>query len=125
MLSNVVDEPIFLYKKDPHNLIFEFVTNLELLAEQSKLEMGKSFQNNEVAVNERMKSIIDQLNVRGKNYSSNYFEYEVECTEDLEEADMSTQFLPFQRNQLIDFKQTLDRYVNTLSAFGLNRLDMI
>ena len=125
LLSNLVDEPIFLYKKDPQNLIFEFVNNLELLAEQSKLEMGKGFQNIEVAVIERMKSVFDQLNVRGKNYSSNYFEYKDESIEDSEEADMSTQFLPFQRNQLIDFKQTLERYVNTLSAFGLNRLDMI
>ena len=49
--------------------------------------MGKGFQNIEVAVNERMKSVFDQLNIRGKNYSRNYFEYEVECTEDLEEAD--------------------------------------
>ena len=44
LLSNLVDEPIFLYKKDPQNLIFEFVNNLELLAEQSKLEMRKLAQ---------------------------------------------------------------------------------
>ena len=37
ILSNLVDEPIFLYNKDPQNLINEFVTSLELLAEQSKL----------------------------------------------------------------------------------------
>ena len=35
LLSNLPDEPIFLYKKDPQNLIFDFVNNLELLAEQS------------------------------------------------------------------------------------------
>ena len=44
LLSNFVDEPIFLYKKDPQNLIFEFVNSLELLAEQSKLEMRKLAQ---------------------------------------------------------------------------------
>ena len=38
---NLIDEPIFLYNKDPQNLIIDFVTNLELLAEQSKLEMRK------------------------------------------------------------------------------------
>ena len=39
--SNLIDEPIFLYNKDPQNLIIDFVSNLELLAEQSKLEMRK------------------------------------------------------------------------------------
>ena len=32
--SNLIDEPIFLYNKDPQNLIIDFVSNLELLAEQ-------------------------------------------------------------------------------------------
>ena len=43
ILSNLIDEYIFLYNKDPQNLIIAFVTNLELLAEQSKLEMRKKF----------------------------------------------------------------------------------
>ena len=115
--STLIDEPIFLYNKDQQNLIIDFVTNLELLAEQSKLEMRKKLQKVEVAVNERMKKIFDQLNERGKIYSSNYFEYEDECIEDSEEADMSTQFLRFQKNQLIDLKQYLGRYVNTLPVF--------
>ena len=55
--SNLIDEPIFLYNKDPQNLIIDFVSNLELLAEQSKLEIKKKFQDIEVAVNERMKKI--------------------------------------------------------------------
>ena len=42
--SNLIDEPIFLYNKDPQNLIIDFVSNLELLAEQSKLEMRKNFK---------------------------------------------------------------------------------
>ena len=96
--SNLIDEPIFLYKKDPQNLIIDFVSKLELLAEESKLEMRKKFQDIEVAVNERMKKIFDQLNERDKNYSSNKFEYEDECIEDSEEADMSTQFLRIRKN---------------------------
>ena len=102
---NLIDEPIFLYNKDPQNLIIDFVSNLELLAEKSKLEMKTKFQDIEVAVNERIKKIFDQLNERGENYSSNKFEYEDECIEDSEEADMSTQFLRIQKNQLIDLKQ--------------------
>ena len=54
-----------------------------------------------------MKKIFDQLIERGKNYSSNKFEYEDECIEDSEEADMSTQFLRIQKNELIDLKQHL------------------
>ena len=69
MLSNSVDEPIFLYYKDPQNLITDFVSNLELLAEKVR-EMRTKFQDIEVAVKERMKKIFDQLTKRGRNYSS-------------------------------------------------------
>ena len=65
--SNLIDEPIFLYNKDPQNLIIDFVSKLELLAEKSKLEMRTKFQDIEVVVNERMKKIFDQLNERVKN----------------------------------------------------------
>ena len=82
--SNLIDEPICLYNKDPQILIIDFVSNLELLTEQSKLKMRKTFQHIEVAVIERMKKIFDQLNKRGTNYSSNKFEYEDECIEDSE-----------------------------------------
>ena len=94
-------------------MIIDFVSNLELLAEKSKLEMRTKFQDIEVAINERMKKIFDQLNERSITYSSIKLEYEDECIEDSEEADMSTQFLRIQKNQLIDLKQHLERYVNT------------
>ena len=32
--SNLIEEPIFLYKKNPHKLSIDFVTNLELLAKK-------------------------------------------------------------------------------------------
>ena len=67
-----------------------------------------------------MKKIVYQLNERGKNYSSNKFEYKDECIEDSEEADMSTKFLRIQKNQLIDLKQHLERYVDNLPVFGFN-----
>ena len=118
--SNLIDEPIFLYNKDPQNLIIDFVSNLDMLAEKSKLEMRTKFQDIERAVNERMKKIFDQLNERGKFFLSNKFEYEDECIEDSEEADMSTQFLRIQKNQLIDLKQHLERYINTLPVFVFN-----
>ena len=58
--SNLINEPIFLYSKDPQNLITDFVSNLELLAEKSKLEMRTKFRDIEVAVNERMKKIFER-----------------------------------------------------------------
>ena len=76
--SNLIDDTIFLYNKDPQNLIIDFVSNLELFAEKSKVEMRTKFQDIEVAVNERMRKIFDQLNERGKKFSSNKFEYEDE-----------------------------------------------
>ena len=118
--SNLIDEPIFLYNKDLQNLLIDFVSNLELLAEKNKLEMRTKFQDIGVAINERLKKIFDQLNERSKNYSSSKFEYKDDCIEDSGEADMSTQFLRSQKNQLIDLKQHLERYVNTLPVFGFN-----
>ena len=119
--SNLIDEPIFLYSKDPQNLKIEFVSNLELLAEKSRLEMRTKFQDIEVDISEGMKKIFDQINGRGKIYSSNKFEYEDECIDYSEEADMSTQFLRIQKNHFIDLKQHLERYVNTLPVFKINR----
>ena len=49
-----------------------------------------------------MKKIFNQLNERGKNYSTHQFEYEDECVEDMEEADMSTQILRIQKTDFID-----------------------
>ena len=118
--SNLIDEPIFLYNKDPQSLMTDFASKHRLLSEKSELETRTKFQDIEVAVNERMKKIFDQLNEPGKNYLSNKLEYEDECIEDSEEADMSTQFLRIQKNQLIDLKQYLERYVNILPVFGFN-----
>ena len=47
-------------------MIIDFVTNLEMLAEQSKLEMKTKFQDIELAVNERMKKTFDQPNEQVK-----------------------------------------------------------
>ena len=60
------------------------------------------------------------MDERCRNYPTENFDYEDECIEDTEETDMSTQFLRMQKNQLIDLKQDLERYVNTLPVFGFN-----
>ena len=49
--------------------------------------MRTKFQDIEVAVNERMKKIFDQVNERGKKYSSKKFDYEDERIEDSEDKE--------------------------------------
>ena len=67
-----------------------------------------------------MSKIFQELNERCRNHPTENFEYEDECIDDTEETDISTQFLRRQKNQLIDLKQNLQRYVNTLPVFGFN-----
>ena len=82
--------------------------------------MRTKFQDVERVRNERMSKIFQELNEKCRNLLNENFEYEDECIEDTEETDMSTQFLRMQKNQLIDLKQNLERYVNTLPVFGFN-----
>ena len=116
--SNLQDFPVFLCEKDPELLIIAFVSSLELLAEKSKLQMRTKFQEIENTVNDRVKKIVDKLNARTLTKRLEVFDYEDECVEDGDENDMSTQFLRIQKIQLIDLKQHLERYVNTLPVFG-------
>ena len=51
--TNVIDDTIFLYNKDPQKLIIDFVNKLEVLAEKSKLEIRTKLQDVESVVNER------------------------------------------------------------------------
>ena len=73
-----------LYNEKSQYLIIDFMRNLELLAEKSKLEMRQNFQDIDVVINEKKKKSFDQLSERGKSYSSSKFEYQDECIEDSE-----------------------------------------
>ena len=66
------------------------------------------------------------LNLRCRNHPFEKFEYEDESIEHTEETDLSTQFLRMQKNQPINFKQNLDRYVNLLPVieFGSGIYDL-
>ena len=92
------DDLFLLREKDPELLIIAFVSSLEVLAEKTKLQMRNKFQE---------------------------IENEDECVEDVEEDDMSTQFLRIQKNQLIDLKQHLELFVDTLQVFGSLAADTI
>ena len=108
---------IFLRNKDPQKLIIHFVI-IGLLAEKNKLEMRTKFQE----VDRVIMSWCPKLSKdeRCRYHSTVNFEYEDDCIKDTEETDMSFQFLRMQKNQLIDLKQNLERFVNTLPVFGLN-----
>ena len=55
--SNLIDEPIFLYNKNPQNLIIDSFLNFTLLTEKIQLEMRAKFEDIEMAaVKERTKA---------------------------------------------------------------------
>ena len=99
--SNLQDDPILLCEKNPEILIIAFVSNLELLAEKSGIQLRTNFQEIENAVNNRVKKVYDKLNARNFSKRLQAFEYEDECVEDDEEDHMSTQFLRNQKNRLL------------------------
>ena len=118
MSSNLQDDPFFLSEKEL--LIIPFVSSSELLAEKRKFQLRTNFQEIENFVNDRVKKFFDKHNARTLTERLEILDYEDECAEHEEEYDTSTQFLRIQKNQLIDLKQHLDRYVNTLPLFGFN-----
>ena len=93
---------------------------MNILAEKRKLQLRTIFQEIENFVNDRVKKFFDKFNATTLTERLQVFDYEDESAEDEEEDDTSTQFLRFQKNQLIELKQHLDRYVNTLPLFGFN-----
>ena len=88
-------------------MIFDFICNLELLDEQSKLELRTVFQDVEVAIMRRMKKDFDQLNERCKSYSTHK---KLICQYNTEKFEISTHYL----------KQYLQRNVEILAVFGFN-----
>ena len=82
--------------------------------------MRTNFQEIENFINDRVKKFFDKLNARTLTERQEVFDYEDECAENEEEDDTSTQSLRIKKNQLIDLKQHLERYVNTLPLFGFN-----
>ena len=117
--SNLTDEPVFLCDKDPKALIISFVEAIEDLANKSKTEMRTKCSSIETIIRARINTICENLNKR-KDQNASTFEFEDEPTEEDDEADLSTQFLQMQKNQLLDLQQHFERYVNTLPVFGSN-----
>ena len=81
--------------------------------------MRTKLSSNEAIIRARVNAICENLNKR-KDQNSSAFECEDELVEEDDEAEMSTQFLQMQKNQLLDLQQHFERYVNTLPVFGFN-----
>ena len=116
---NLIDEPVCLCDKDPKAFIISFVEAIEDLANKSKTEMRTKFSSIQAIIRARVNAICENLNER-KDQNASTFECEDECTEEDDEADMSTQFLQMQKNQPLALQQHFERYVNTLPVFGFN-----
>ena len=115
--SNLIDEPVFLCDKDPKTLLISFVEAIEDLANKSETEMWTKFSSIEAIIRARVNAIGENL-IKRKDQNASTFECEDERTEEDDEADMCTQFLQMQKNQLLDLQQHFERYVNTLPVFG-------
>ena len=117
--SNLIEDSLFLCDKDPQKLIVSFVEALEELVNKSKTEMQTKLASIQEIINSRVKAIFENLKER-KGRTTPAFDFEDECIEEEEEADMFTQFLQMQKNLLLDLQQLFERYINTLPVFGFN-----
>ena len=116
--SDLVEEPIFIYNSDPHNLVASFVRAPENLASQSKAKMKNSFHEIETTLKNKLGSILERLSQRHIRRESARFDMRQDDCDN--ENCASNQFLQMQKNQLIDLQVSLDRYCNVLPVFGFN-----
>ena len=109
-----MEEPIFLYNPDPHQLVSSFIGTLEGLASQSKAQMKVSFPDIETTIKINLGSILEKLTQHHNRREQ----------ADLDESDneicASTQFLRIQKNQLIDLHESLKRFCKVITVFGFN-----
>ena len=117
--SNLIPQPIFLCNANPHHLISSFTTAVEGLATQSKAQRKLNFFEVETAIKIKLTAILEQLNQR-RNRADIVSNFADDCIVEEEETDLTTQFLPLQKNQLIDLQEPFERYYNVLPVFGFN-----
>ena len=109
--SNLLDELVFLCKKDPNHLIIFFVAQLETLAAKNKADMRPKF----LAVEAEIKSrsyIFSRLQI--------IFETQPNISSETEDSNVSKNFLRIQQKQLLDLQRHFHYYVDTLPVFGFN-----
>ena len=119
--SNLIPEPLFLCNSDPRYLVSSFISALEGLATQSKVQMKLRFIEVETAIKVKLSSILEQLNQRHSRRERVIdFDDDEYFNDTAEEKELSTQFLQLQKNQIIDLQEHFERYCNTLPVFGFD-----
>ena len=116
--SNLVEEPIFPCNSDPHHFVASFIGVLENLATDSKAKMKNLFLDIETTIKIKLGSILEKLTQCLNRRESARFDMSQDDCDN--EICASTQFLQLQKNQLIDFQESLDCNCNILPVFGLN-----
>ena len=105
--SNLIPEPIFLCNANPYHLVSSFITDLEGLATQMKL----NFIEVETAIKIKLCAVLEQLNQR-RNRAEKVSNFVDDCIVEEEETDLSTQLQQKQKNQLFDLQERFERYCN-------------
>ena len=112
--SNLVKEPIFFRKSDPHHLVTSFNDALEILTLQSKAILKILLFDIEKTINIKLGSILEKITQRHNRREQ----------ADLDDCDnetcTTTQFLQTRKKHLIDLQQHLERYCIVLPIFGFN-----
>ena len=115
---NLGEEPFLLSNSEPHHLVASFIGALENLASQSKAKMKNLFLDIETTIKIKLGSILEKLTQRHNRRESARFDMiQDDCDN---ESCASTQFLPIQKNQLLDIQKSLERYCNVSPVFGFN-----
>ena len=107
---HLVEEPIFLFNSDPHHLVASFIGALANLASQSKAKMKNFFLDIETTIKIKLGNTLEKLSQRHDRREHARFDMSQDDCDN--EIFTSTQYLQIQKNQLIDFQESLERYCN-------------
>ena len=116
---NLVQEPTFFCKSDPHHLVSSFIRALENWASQSRAKMKNLFLDIKTTIKVKLGIILEKLTQNHKQRENANFDMSQDDCDN--EICTSTQFLQIQKNQLIDLQESLERYCNVLLLFGFNK----
>ena len=109
--SNLLDEPVFLCKKDPNRLIISFVAQLEILSAKNKADLKPKFLAVEAEIKDRLSDIYSRLQIVSETQPN--------ISSETEDSNVSKSFLQIQQKQLLDLQRHFNNYVDTLPVFGL------
>ena len=118
IFSNLVEEPNFLCNSDPHHLVASLIGAVERLASQSKAKKKNLFRDIKTTIKIRLGSTLEKLTQRHNRREHARFDMSQDDCDN--ETCASTQFLQIQKNQVIDLRESLERYCNVLHMFGFS-----